>query len=511
MAKKVTGASKTASSEIESGTAPPLVTEQEIQNLAEAVAKRQPNRFELIRKAYFRSAFRDPRLMTVALSILDDGNADLLEFVALNVLPAYGKAILPELRKRFDPSGGLGNGWRLVLMHQLDPDGIRPYARNLLHKGGKDLLPFALRCLGASPEDVPHLIEQTQSRSEIIRGSALQGLNNSNSAEAVKTITDVILSDQVVLKHSQHNSPLARAMQDNRQPDVLKCLLAECRRTAEIAIKGPAKDAKRYQKEVARFDGLLTFLQTHQEPATNKLLLDLFALRPKILKIKASPSGSYLANKITLLMSKASPATQRALVDGHLDLDSLELGQAFAVALKICKPKEVFDLFSGYFTGQGVKKKDLEEKRDSIKSEFYADEQSTVPPPQYDPRWLELALKSRDYIWIRYLVKPGDAKINAYFSAEFAKRFKSARSLYNFSEILDTMIRIQHPDAADAVMQTTIKYANSTFGLRWIAQAILGLPTSDLPKLEAWLATLPKEKAKHMAGSIKKLRQKAVS
>src|SRR5205823_3996557 len=73
--------------------------------LLEALTTTGSGRMEVIRDAYEREAFRDLRLVKPALEAIDDGYAEISDFIADKILPLYGKAILPELRAKFDLKG----------------------------------------------------------------------------------------------------------------------------------------------------------------------------------------------------------------------------------------------------------------------------------------------------------------------------------------------------------------------------------------------------------------------
>src|SRR3954454_6807692 len=71
--------------------------------LLEALSSTGSGRLELVKDAHERRAFRALRRVTPALDGLDDPYADVADFLADKVLPMYGKAILPELRRTYDP------------------------------------------------------------------------------------------------------------------------------------------------------------------------------------------------------------------------------------------------------------------------------------------------------------------------------------------------------------------------------------------------------------------------
>jgi len=70
------------------------------------------------------------------------------QLIARKVLPAYGKAILPELRKTLDIKGRAGHLHRLNLLHQLDPEGSRELVQQVLSDGSKEMKVAAIECLG---------------------------------------------------------------------------------------------------------------------------------------------------------------------------------------------------------------------------------------------------------------------------------------------------------------------------------------------------------------------------
>ena len=81
-------------------------------------------RLEIIKDSFERGTFRDLRLVKPALDAIDDTYPEIGDFIAKNVLPLYGKAILPDLKSRFDLKSSKGGHLRrLALMHQLDPEG----------------------------------------------------------------------------------------------------------------------------------------------------------------------------------------------------------------------------------------------------------------------------------------------------------------------------------------------------------------------------------------------------
>ncbi len=65
--------------------------------LLEALTTTGSGRVEVIRTSHEQGLFRDLRLIRPALQALDDPYSEIAEFIASDVLPMYGPALLPEL------------------------------------------------------------------------------------------------------------------------------------------------------------------------------------------------------------------------------------------------------------------------------------------------------------------------------------------------------------------------------------------------------------------------------
>ncbi|MHB8900262.1 MAG: hypothetical protein ACYC6Y_16045 [Thermoguttaceae bacterium] len=107
--------------------------------LLQALAGVGPGRLPILCDALNRGLFDDVRLLGPALAALDDPSAEVADFIANQVLPVYGAAILPPLRAGFDPKGRAGHARRLLLMHRLDPAGSRALVQRALHAGSRDV------------------------------------------------------------------------------------------------------------------------------------------------------------------------------------------------------------------------------------------------------------------------------------------------------------------------------------------------------------------------------------
>src|SRR5262245_37899341 len=165
--------------------------------LLEALSSTGSGRLELVRDAHERGAFRDLRLVKPALDGLDDPYSEIAEFLAENVLPLYGRAVLPELRAKYDPKGTKGHPRRLRLMHALDAVGTRELVKQALEGGSKEVKVAAIECLGGAAEDLAFLVDQAGAKAQDVRAAAYRGLSKLNDAAALAVLEKAITGKDV--------------------------------------------------------------------------------------------------------------------------------------------------------------------------------------------------------------------------------------------------------------------------------------------------------------------------
>src|SRR4051812_10775133 len=77
-------------------------TARVLKPLVQALTSSGGGRFEVIKSAIERKAFKDLRLIDPAIKALDDNFPELAELVAEKILPEYGPGIVPRLKERLD-------------------------------------------------------------------------------------------------------------------------------------------------------------------------------------------------------------------------------------------------------------------------------------------------------------------------------------------------------------------------------------------------------------------------
>ena len=88
------------------------------------------------------------------------------------------------------------------------------------------------------------------------------------------------------------------------------------------------------------------------------------------------------------------------------------------------------------------------------------------PPTDLDPRWLDLAVRLGRSGLVQALAVAGARRGKRFLSTLFRQELRRAGKEYELSEVLETMIRVGHPGATDAVIELIKKFAKakSTYG-----------------------------------------------
>jgi hypothetical protein len=481
--------------------------------LLEALTTTGSGRVEIIKDAFERNCFRDLRLVKPALAALDDVYPEIGDFVAKNILPLYGKAILPELRAKFDLKGRGGHVRRLALMHRLDPEGTRETVKQALEEGSKEMKVAAIECLG--PDDLSYLLENVKAKAKDVREAALKALGRSGTSESLAALQESLRSSDIGLA--------VGPVRESKNPQLIKFVVDEADAQANSLLAGKVKDKKEQGKQVDRLLSLLECLRGRDDKQTDAFLTKWFARREEFSAVKSEPGGKDIQQRLVQILATGPAGARNSLIDNHASLSPEDLPHAFIAARISRKPAEVFEMFAPYLTAKVDEKKKGRDpafaKREAIGEllaggwrwrygygEIDRDEDDQLK--NLDPRWLDVAVKQNQLNLVQALARPGHAAANALLSASFAAELKKSKDLHDTGMILRTMVRVNHPEAAESLIAVLSKHAKSAWGWYWIAPLIVELPKDAAPKLEALLPTLPDKAVDQLIGYITELKNK---
>lgn len=476
--------------------------------LLEALTNTGSGRLEMIRDAHERGAFGDLRLVKPALAALDDGYAEIADLVAENVLPLYGKAILPELQQTLDLKGRAGHPRRLQLMHALDPVATRDLVKEALESGSKEIKVVAIACLG--PEDLSYLLEQAGAKAQEVRQAAFQALAGIDDDAAVAILHKAMIGKDLELASS--------ALRKSRNLKLQGLLIAATQE--ELAGLAKIKDKKEAGPKISRAVTLLNCLSGGENSEAEAFLLSVFAQRAELAKIKGdTASGADLNLAVVNILQQGSKKLQLALVEAHADLPPESLGACFLAGRAALPAAKVYDTFAPYLTAKVDEKKKQRDPawahREAIldalgqrHGHYWATRTHDDGPP-LDPRWLDRAVEMQNLDLVRSLIRPGHDGANAFLKQRFNETFQKAKQLHECIDVLSGMIAAEHPEATDACVAILEKFGKKAdYYAYWLSGLVADLPKPAVPRLEALIPTLNDKVADSLLGYIQQLRDK---
>lgn len=501
------------------GTRATQASARVLKPLLDALASTGSGRLELVRDAAEHGAFADLRLVKPALDALDDPYPEVAALVADKVIPRYGSAVVPALRAGLDIKGRGGHLHRLRLLHRLDPEGTREDVRRALDDGSKEMRVAAVECLGTTGDDLARLLEHAKAKAKDVRAAALRALSRAGTAagEAVGALKKAIDGPDLEL--------IVDRVRQTTLPVIREYVLAQ----AESQLDGVLvpSDAKKKGPALGRMQQLVLCLDGRADAGAEEFLLRCFGARAKFAAMKsATPSGQDLNELLAYVLARGTPKLRQAFVAAHDTLGGGMLPPAFAAARETMPPAAFFDEFSPALAALGGKrgKKGADHERASALADALTfstgrpfrswaghvlPEAASGPPVaarELDPRWLDAAIDARATDLVCRLARPGHARLNEFLSEQLGRaRF------YEVYGVFQTMVRVNHPGAADAIIAGLKAQAKSSahgYSGYWFGRMIVELPKSAAPKFEAVLAELPDEMADQLAESVMTLKDK---
>ena len=109
-------------------------------------------RMEILKTAFAKGMFNDPRLTLVAAGALGDRNIELAEYIADTVLPSLGERAYGILMDEYDEKGETPDGRRLTAMHKIKGREMLPLVDKAAIDGSVTVKVHAVRIMADYPE-----------------------------------------------------------------------------------------------------------------------------------------------------------------------------------------------------------------------------------------------------------------------------------------------------------------------------------------------------------------------
>jgi HEAT repeat protein len=175
---------------------------RDLYRVVECLARSGAGRTEVIVEAVRREVVADLRLVDSLLCGLDHGHSELAHCIAAGALPAFGRAVLPELRRglAIGPRSKGTDARRLAAIVAIDPKEGAALCRAALDQGSSVLRIRALTCLAAiDPAEAERraleLLAGTPARE--VRVAALAALQGARSDAALEALVAAVADHPV--------------------------------------------------------------------------------------------------------------------------------------------------------------------------------------------------------------------------------------------------------------------------------------------------------------------------
>jgi hypothetical protein len=512
----------TASSDLEiyaTNCSSTRTTARVLKPLVNALTNAGAGRFEIIREACERKAFNDLRLIDPAIYALGDSYSELGDLVAEKILPGYGPGIVPRLKTGFDLKGKKHDARKLTVMHRLDPAGTLELCKTALEDGSPDVKAAAIICLGKHAECVPLLLEQAKSKNKSVRAVALEALAEHDEPEIVKLFSELIKGATFDL--------LVRPFRAIRNQHVLNSLLEEGKRVFELLLKGDSE-------QIPRFSEILDCAEQRSDAEVEDFLLDCFERSFKLSSLKAAKTSAFNGLDITVRLASilsriGSQKSLETILRRRNELPTPAFTLVFDSALRVWPADKVYQEFQPVLaqtTGAGKEKSPVIQRYlirfsgNALSSELYwsdAGEENRPATVTLDPRWLDAAIKADLPAVVCNLAQPGHKAALSYLVklAETKPKndgAKAARVLVQCGTVIRALARCQYPSITDVFLKATGERTKGAqhidYDLQSLFQSAAYLPPADLPKLDAFAATLDEKFVDSFLEALGPLRSK---
>ncbi len=457
--------------------------------MIEALTTTGGGRFEIVKSAVERGAFTDLRLIEPSIRALDDTYPELSDLVAEKVLPGYGPGIVPLLRQGFNVKGKRSDARRLAVLHRLDPGAGVELAKAALEEGSADVKEAAIACLGQHEEFLPLVLEQATAKNKVLRAAALEALAQYDRPEVEKLFVEMLSGKSLEL--------LAKPFRVVRNPQLLAALLAEGRRVFGLLLKND-------ETQIQRYGEVVECLQNRREPEVEAFLLECFAQSDKIAKLKAPKNSVVGGSELVVeladhLDSFGSPKALEAILAKRDVLPVAAFDAVMRAALRFWTPERVHDEFSPLLKqkkGAGGEKAGQLQRAIWLTvnaGSEYAHLGATGVPlkdVRWDPRWLDTMIEVDLLEGACLLARPGHRGAIDYF----LKKAESKKQEHQ-GALVEALVRCEYPQVTDLFLDLVKKMAKGTgryldYELMSLFRSARHLPATDLPKLDAFAATL---------------------
>ena len=200
-------------------------TQTSFKNLApviDALTRSGSGRLEVVREHFERRELSDFRLIGPVIAALGDSFGELADYVAEEVLPTAGPAIIPLVVEGLNPKGGKRDARRIDVVRRIDPTRAREIAKPLVDTATKAVKIALIHCLDAA-DDETQLLDLAKSKGSDVKEAAMYALAPSNQPSVVAALISTLRT----------KNPPAEALARSTSAEVQSAVCSEIANTRE--------------------------------------------------------------------------------------------------------------------------------------------------------------------------------------------------------------------------------------------------------------------------------------
>lgn len=450
----------------------------------EALTTKGQGRLEQIRTSFEDGSYRDLRALPAVCAALDDGYAEIPEFLQEKLIPAFGRDAVPVLRSQLNLQGGKGDGRRLQLLHRQLGAEAAELAAEAASGGSPEVKLAAVPLLGGYPDREPLLQELAADKRKEVREAAYFALARLGTPTALERLYEAIGSkDRELAVEPIRESGSAPLLQ--RAIGLGEAALdAYAAGEGEGAARNEAAERIRIAVSCLRGAGRET------ADATYAFVRRLLACQPFLV---AETENTQEAAAELLLQLELPEADRYAIELGDLRPDAF-VGYGFRAAFRTMRPAELYERYAAVLNSAKSRaaKELLGAIRGQARDGLPAGHTEAVDPSAWDARWVRLFVKLDQQDLVCMFASDSDREVKEYLLAKLQKTKSYDWSVY---DIFYTMFRIGVKEAPEQFMaMLEQKSMRSFYSLSWKQKHIFAaMPKSYAPRLRAFAEQLSYE------------------
>lgn len=411
---------------------------RKMKSLIEALTERGPGRLEVIRQGYEDSLFQDFRTHMPAVAALEDGYAEIAEFMYDEVIPSIGPAVVPILHRQLNLQGGKGDARKLYLIHRLQGPVNEGLILRAAGEGSAEVRIAAVDILGDYPELEDVVLEKSYDRKKEIRRAALSALSRQGTGRAADRLFEALTGKDRELA--------VEPVQAYFHPTLIQRILDQADAWLDEF------DGSSVKKEaVEQLSAAVQCLKGKNDEAV-RVFLEKLLSSPAFMVKETLAVQEYAAG---LLLDMQRPEGYRFVESLYRQWGGRHISYSFQAALRCLSPEEVYDRYAPLVrTKHQAQAKELLHTLYDLTKQLaltvYRDAEES-PAISWDPRWVHLFVDINEEELVCRFVEEPDQNVVDYMlkKLQVAPHLMRPRTVSLFF----ALFKIGHEEAPERLMQ----------------------------------------------------------